>query len=72
MRIGGLLFLFLVFASAYNVYAALKSRTRESEIGLTIRRVDSMLTVWAEHWGEPPDQVKAKLREALQGLEHKA
>jgi hypothetical protein len=50
------------------VLTELRERRLEHDVreaAEVIRRVDRMLSVWAEHWGEPPALVKEKLLEAL-------
>lgn len=34
---------------------------RDQELAVVVRRVDAVLRVWAEHWGEPADQVRPRL-----------
>jgi len=53
----------LVFVA---IVALIVSKYRvDAEARSTLRRVDAVLTIWADYWGEPPDVVKRRLREAL-------
>ena len=54
----------LVIAMAFNVTMQVRARKREHEMTQLLHRVDRVLTIWAETWGEPAADVKARLREA--------
>lgn len=60
-----LLVLGLVGASLFNTWMALRSRAHDREATAVVRRVDAVLTVWAEHWGDPPEVVRPLLLAAL-------
>lgn len=62
-----LLLIGLFAASLFNAAMALRSRQRDRAATAVVRRVDAVLTVWAEHWGEPPEIVRPLLLQALQG-----
>lgn len=44
---------------------ALSSRKIDEDIQAVVRRTDRLLCVWAKHWGEPPELVKAELQRAV-------
>lgn len=62
---GVLWLLLLITIVSYTTAMQRRSRHREERIERVVRRVDAMLTVWANHWGEPAADVKEQLQAVI-------
>ena len=60
-------FLLIPIALGLNLWLQRLARRRDMQKDRVLRRIDAFLTVWATHWGEPPEAVKPKLMEILEG-----
>lgn len=60
-----ILVLGLLIAGAFQALMTIRNRAHDREAMTMVRRVDAVLTVWAEHWGDPPDVVRPLLLKAL-------
>jgi hypothetical protein len=65
MRIGAVLFLLLVVASLFNAVMAIRARQQSARRDQTLYRLDAFLVVWAQTWGQPAEDVAARLRTVL-------
>lgn len=65
LRPGVIWLLALTFAIFYSAIKSWAATRREVQTEMAIRRVDRVLTIWANHWGEPPEIVKPLLLNAL-------
>jgi len=55
-----------------HVFVGFKVRWQTLELEATMRRVEMVLVVWAEHWGEPVEVVKPLLLQALEAGAHRS
>lgn len=67
MWIGLFWFTLVPAALIFNIVSQRLAARRDRQVERVLRRIDRVLVVWAENWGEPIDVVKSKLREAIHG-----
>lgn len=65
MWIGLFWFLLVPSALLFNIVAQRFAARRDRQVERVLRRIDRVLVVWAESWGEPPDIVRKKLLNAV-------
>ena len=59
----------VAFNTAMRLWAEMAERTHRAHLEDVLthsRRVDTVLTIWARTWGQPADQVRPQLLQALE------
>lgn len=65
LRPGVLWLVFLTAAVIYSTIAQAINKHRQERVETFVKRVDSMLCTWAEHWGESAEIVRPLLLKAI-------
>lgn len=65
MSLEFVLMLLLVLATAYNALEARRGHVADRQRDRVLARVDAFLTVWAQTWGLPAEDVRQRLQQVL-------